>query len=367
MKTSLYVHIPFCFAKCLYCSFAVVVGQKRNENNYLQALKKEAEQYAKEKISTIYIGGGTPSLLEEEGIKNLFLMLQQKFDLSICNEITFECNPEHITLKQAHLLKTCGVNRISLGVQSFQPTYLKSMGRRHHGEDVIRAYEILRTAHFNNINVDLMYGFTNQTMDELYQDLEKITQLNSEHISVYALNIEPKSLFFVRNVHVDVELQTQMYKIVYEFLEQKSFKQYEVSNFSKIGFESKHNIHYWMGGNYIGLGMGAHSHINGRRFWNVDKFQEYLAQIKQQGLAIQAEEILDSQTRLMERILFGLRMNQGVCLAQIEKDLKVSLSRDKKQKISSFINEGFLKQEKDFLKTTLRGRLVLDEMAVELI
>jgi oxygen-independent coproporphyrinogen III oxidase len=367
MKTGLYVHIPFCVKKCPYCSFAVAVGQTGREEDYISALEREALVYKGTAVDSIYIGGGTPSCLTSSGIEKLFRLISDHFKVSAQAEITFEANPESITTEKGRLLRTLGVDRISLGVQSLNDARLGSLGRTHDADQARRAFDMLRVCGFSNISIDVMYGFPQQTHAALAEDLKAVLALKSDHVSLYALNIEQRSLFFARGKQVDADAQADMYEIVRRVVEAEGFLQYEVSNFAKPGFSSAHNINYWRGGEYIGLGMSGHSHRDGRRYWNADTLPLYLSMMQEKGNAMTGEERLCGVDKLTETFLFGLRMNEGVDLNELERRMNVELPMEKKEALESFIEMGLLEEDGLFIRATDQGRLVLDEISARLI
>jgi len=358
--SSLYVHIPFCSRKCLFCSFVIAVGQEHRREDYVRALIKEMGNAAGKDIKTIYLGGGTPSMLDEDHLENLMDAIRKRFSLQKDIEITIEANPESINPSKSKFLKTLGFNRVSLGMQSMNDRYLKFLGRNHDASMAQDAYRILREAGFDNINLDLMYAFPGETKEELEKDVRAIAALGSEHLSLYTLTIEPNSRFFAAQMKLDDdEKLAEHYLLIARVLAGYGFKQYEISNFSKMGFESTHNRNYWRGFPYIGLGVGAHGFDGRRRYWNISNLQDY---IQKAGSAEQVtggfEDLTDDQL-IMERVLFGLRMNEG-----IPWDLVPSA---KHGQIQTWIKDGFLKMEDKNLKTTDHGRLVLDELSSRLI
>ncbi len=365
---SLYIHIPFCQKKCFYCSFVVAIGQDDRIDSYLDCLNQEAECYRGTLVKTVYLGGGTPTHMNPGQLKKLFMMLKEKFQFTANCEISIEANPEGLELDKAKLLHDLGVNRISLGIQTLNDRYLSYLGRCHDARRALTAFGDLRQAGFRNINVDLMYAFPGQTDEEITQDVWSITALGSEHLSLYTLTIEENSRFYKKKVKLDpTEDQARQYEWVTYLLTQTEFKQYEISNFAKLRRESLHNLNYWQGGDYVGLGVGAHSHQEGVRFWNVAKISDYMTRIKDNQTPVENQERLTPHQRFMEILLLGLRMNQGVKIAEIEQKLVGKLSREIQEKISGFIREGFLSCENDYLKATAKGRLVLDEIAAQLI
>lgn len=366
--TSLYVHIPFCQHKCFYCSFVVTVGQEHRIDEYLLSLAQEAKQYQGARLKTLYFGGGTPSLLSEKQLQELFGIIHQYFNLDSVEELTLEANPEGLSVEKAAFLRELGVRRVSLGVQTFHDPYLKYLGRNHSAAKARGAFLNLREAGFDNINVDLMYGFPKESLKEIEEDLQELIQLDSEHVSLYTLTIEANTRFATRGVQLEGDdEQAAQYRYVQGFLEDHGWRQYEISNFAKKGKESRHNINYWSGGDYIGLGVGAHSHLQGKRFWNTDKLMDYLKRNKEGATTIEGKEVLNQEERFLEYLLFGLRMNQGIDLEKLQNRLNVRLDSSRLEKIEHYIEEGFLCKEKNSLKTTAKGQLVLDELCARLI
>jgi len=366
--TSLYIHIPFCQSRCHYCSFAIVTGKDKFIDDYARALAVEAGRYRGLKVGSIYVGGGTPSHLPVSKIETLFKIIGDSFDMAAASEVTFEANPVSCDAKKAEVLLRCGVNRLSLGVQSLNEKYLKYLGRLHRADDASASYRTLRMAGFRNISVDLMYCLPGQTSDELCRDLEDMARLESDHISLYALNVEKGSRFHKRRVPEKAEEnQIEEFFLVRDTLARFGFQQYEVSNFAKPGKESSHNINYWRGGNYIGLGLGAHSHENGKRFWNTPDLDEYLAKTLSGEQAVAGSETLDGVKRLKEAFLFGLRMNEGVDLESLEQTYAGTFSPAEGDILEELTREGYITREGTRFKTTAKGQLILDEIAGRLI
>ncbi len=337
-------------------------------DQYVQALTKEAAVYQGQKIKTIYLGGGTPSFLTVSQLHKLFSALRKNFSFVDDCEITIEANPENLDLEKSKALFDLGASRVSLGIQTFNDGYLKSLGRAHDSFKALSAFNDLRRAGFKNINVDLMYSFPNQTLEEIKQDVQTLLGLGSEHVSIYTLTVEPNSKFYVQKIHEQSnENQAKQYELVTSLLEESGLLQYEVSNFSRAGFESQHNINYWESGNYIGLGMSAHSHLNGCRSWNTDRLGEYLKKIDSDVNPQAGHEVLSPEKRLREALVFGLRMNCGVELSSLEKQFGCLLPQDVCQQIKVLIEQELLVMQKNHLQATGAGRLLLDEIAVKLI
>lgn len=367
-KSSLYVHVPFCRKKCFYCSFPVAVAGKVSIEKYLQCLLKEIKLCKVKSLKTIYIGGGTPSYFNDGQLMNLFKLIRSDFKFSQDVEFTIEVNPEDINDNKVRLLKEYGINRISLGAQSFNDHYLKYLGRTHGTDDIYASFDRLRKGGFDNINLDMMYSFPRQTLQEIKRDLKSLVSLTPEHVSYYSLTIEEQSRFYVKGVQMpDKHKQAKAYEQVRYFLEENGLRQYEVSNFAKPGKASQHNLNYWLGGNYFGVGMGAHSHCNGRRSWNVSRLKEYLQRMEANNPPEEGNECLSPEKRFKEALLFGLRMNQGVDIRKLEDRFHYCLKKEENEKVDCFVEDGLLNSSKGIIKVTNKGRLVLDEISARLI
>lgn len=352
----LYIHLPFCARKCLFCSFVVAIAAEHKIDVYIDAVLAEAANYRGKKIHTCYLGGGTPSHLSDLQLVRLIDGLRNILDMSSVLEMTIEANPENLTLEKARLFKTLGFNRVSLGVQTFHDQYLKFLGRAHDEQKAKRALDLLRDAGHSNINVDLMYGFPKQTHEELVDDIKAVIALKTQHVSLYTLTVEPNSRFYATQMKLDDDQKlADDYTTVATLLPQHGLLQYEISNFARLGYESRHNQHYWLGGEYIGLGVGAHGYLNQTRYWHAEQLNNYLANPNHW----EGQEKLDERTRLSEIICFGLRMREGVD-ASIIPDNKRSV-------IDQLIAQGLLTIANGRLKATHQGNLVLDELSVRLI
>ncbi|MCA9398832.1 MAG: radical SAM family heme chaperone HemW [Candidatus Omnitrophica bacterium] len=366
--SSLYIHIPFCHRKCFYCSFVVSIGQEKKQNEYVKCLEKESRSFDGMSLDTVYFGGGTPTLLDTETLKELFGLLRQRFLIKAEAEVTIEANPEGLSPDKLSLLLDCGINRISLGVQSLNDRYLKYLGRNHDRGLALKTYRDIGRAGFKNVNCDFMYAFPGQTMAELEEDIRAILELRSQHLSLYTLTIEERSRFFTKGVSLEnQDYQAMQFAFITRLLEEYDFQQYEVSNFAREGFESRHNINYWTGGDYIGLGVGAHSHIKGRRSWNGSSLSSYLAAFQNDQSPQEGEEILTQEKQYIERILFGLRMKEGINLETVSKQYNCMLDDQRKEMIELFVNKGLLIYNNHNLTATPEGVLVLDEICSKLI
>ena len=335
---------------------------------YLEALKKEASSYRDCSVSTVYIGGGTPTYLTVEQIRYLFSIIRSNFILEEGAEFTIEANPATFDLDKATLLHELGANRASLGVQSLSDKNLKWLGRPHTAQDACLAFDILRNAGFNNINCDLIHSLPGQSKEEIRDDLERLVSLGSEHISLYSLSITEGSALYERNIRPICEREEAGYYLfVAGLLIKKGFLHYEVSNFARQGFSCRHNLNYWQGGDYIGLGVGAHSHLDNCRSWNEPGLESYLAMIKEKGSAKSGQERLLADARLCETFLIGLRMAGGVDLKELESRFGIEFPPDKREVLEGLIQHGLLAKEKDLIKATPSGMVVLDEICSRLI
>lgn len=368
MSDGLYIHIPFCRKKCPYCSFAVCVARTGRLDDYLSALRREMAALSRPAVRTIYLGGGTPSLLSPEQLKRLRESWRECFDCGEVAETTIEVNPEDMSPEKAEAFMSLGMTRVSVGIQSFQEKNLKALGRRHSPDAARRAVQYLQKAGCRNINVDLMFGLPGQEAEDLDADLQAILNLEVQHVSLYALTVEPCSCFYVQRVEEkDGEVQARFYEQIIAKLASAGFIQYEVSNFSRPGYESRHNVNYWQGGNYFGVGMAAHSHRDGCRSWNVDRLDRYLQVTQAGGSPRAGEERLAPPQRLSEALVFGLRMTAGVDLPGLEERFGVSFSREQRSQIEMLIQNGFLERQGPTLRATLNGRKVLDSLSVRLL
>lgn len=363
----LYIHIPFCDRKCYYCAFAIVVGQLKKAEDYLACLKQEARRYTRPAVQSLYIGGGTPSTLTVEQIHRLFDDIEAGFELAADGEITVEMNPEGLTADRLQAFRQRNVNRISLGIQTWQDRYLKYLGRLHDAAAAREAYAAARRAGFTNISCDLMISFPGQSEEELMDDLQGMIGLAPEHISLYSLTIEPPSRFFARGVRLPSdETQASHLTRTIKTMAAAGYGRYEVSNFALPGFASRHNINYWKCGDYIGLGMGAHSHLQGERFSNVDRFQDYVKRVGAGASPRAQTERLSDEQRLVEALIFGLRMTAGVVPEQLESRFGCRIDEERRMKIDAYIKEGLLARDDAGLRATPAGMMVLDEISSRL-
>ena len=312
MKTGLYLHIPFCKQKCNYCDFASFAGREFLMKEYVAVLLQEAALSPVKKFETLYIGGGTPSLLPTDLLKVLVQGVENFFGpIHAFEESTFEANPESLTEEKIDFLRAAGFNRLSIGLQSFHDNELKTLGRIHTQADFLRAFEAARKRGFQNINIDLIAGLPGQTLESFLDSLSAVISLNPEHLSVYGLQIEEGTPFFERGVVCDQLLMRRMLEETHARLSTVGFHHYEISNFARSGFMSKHNTHYWRYGEYVGLGSAAASFIGGIRRQNTPDIADYIARIKTNQSPVVFQETLPEQAREGEKLLLALRQLDG--------------------------------------------------------
>ncbi len=332
-------------------------------DRYVHCLMREAQQHQGQSLRSVYIGGGTPTLLKTRQLQELLQYIFRVFRCDGIQEVTIETNPETMDEEKADVLYGLGVNRVSLGAQTFHDKYLSFLGRNHQAAAAYKAFAMLRTRGFSNVNLDLMYSFPQESWDEIEYDLSCVFDLRCEHVSLYALTVEQRSRFYVRSVQpLPRSQEAEMYRRTYERLASNGYQPYEVSNFARPGYESVHNVNYWQGGDYIGLGVGAHSHNQGRRSWNLEKLNDYMSRVEQHQSPEAGHEVLSPLQRLKESLAFGLRMDRGVDISQLEEKYQIRLPDEVRMQINTFIKEGWLQQEQTVLRATGQGRLILDNM-----
>jgi oxygen-independent coproporphyrinogen-3 oxidase len=346
----LYIHIPFCSGKCSYCGFVSFKAGSGDVGIYLKALAQEARIHRDLKPDTLYIGGGTPGELQPKGLNYLFEIIEKNFKpVSSFRESTFEANPESLSKNKIKILKDAGIKRISLGLQSCNDKFLKILGRRHDFTDFFKTFSQLRLAGFKNINVDLMIGVPHQTLSDACIDAKTLISLSPEHISLYGLQIELGTDFYRRKMEPNGDLTEKMYRKICSLLTRKKYNHYEISNFSKPGYECIHNINYWNGGQYIGLGVSAAGYLKKVRKTNTCDFKTYCKFAGDGCGKIACEtEKLTGRAKVGEDLIIGLRKISGTKLSlQVKKYFAGEISRLKQQ--------GLLKTRAGQLMLTKKG------------
>ena len=367
----LYVHVPFCAAKCHYCAFYSEAGRSDKMDDYVEAVLRELGQFVAATDQhnrqlapeSIFFGGGTPSILPRRLMRQLLEGLQHLVPTEHVCEWTFECNPSTVSAEKAKLFREFGVNRISLGVQSLDEDTLRTIGRVHSIKAAVESYDKLRSAGFENINLDLMFGLPGQTLEQWQATLRHAIQLRPEHVSTYCLILEEDTHFWSLLqqglIKPDEQLELEMYELGIELLTAAGYRQYEVSNFARSGRECRHNIAYWEGKDYIGLGPSACSTLEARRWQNVPDIDCYIENLRSHQSVIGFEESLTSELRASERLAFGMRMNAGVPAELVQ--------RRWDRQVAELLSAELVQWTNNRLQPTRRGILFADEIAAHFV
>lgn len=342
----LYVHIPFCKRKCLYCDFISFEYNDKKADEYISAVLKESQKYKKEKIETIYIGGGTPSVLSLNQLETLISGLKENFDITDLQEFTIELNPESTNIENLKLFFDLGISRLSFGLESANDNELVKLGRLHNFDTFLSVYNDARNIGFDNISIDLMYGIENQTIESWRQTLDTILNLNSDHISLYPLTIEKHTPFYSQNKKTDPDLQSQMYQIACDELINSDFIHYEISNWAKNNKSSKHNTLYWKNKEYIGLGVSASSYYKRERLKNILNPDIYIKDVLLGKRCILEREYIDDSSYKTETIMLGLRLAEGVDL---------NLFNDKQDILKKYVKQNLLTVKDERVALTEKG------------
>ncbi|MFV0517752.1 MAG: radical SAM family heme chaperone HemW [Aminipila sp.] len=373
----IYIHIPFCIKKCLYCDFLSFENtEKSAHTKYIEALVREIEYYGKlygknVTVDSVFIGGGTPTLIEANLISYALNSLRKYFMVSGDAEITIECNPKTISEEKLLEYRKSGINRISIGVQTLDDSTLKSLGRVHRALDAEETYKLAREYGFQNINLDLMFAVPGHKMATWIETLNKAILLEPEHISFYSLQLEEGTRFFEMYQNEEFEMVSEkidreMYHHAVNFLTGNGYHHYEISNCAKVGFECKHNLKYWSLENYLGLGIGAHSFIDGTRFSNTRQMEKYISALNEpmnSNLPGNAQwvdwlQTNSKQDQIVDFMITGLRKTQGIDLNEFKSRFGVSLFeayQNQEKQIIDYIKNGFMVMEENMLRFTVKG------------
>ena len=371
----IYIHVPFCRSKCQYCDFYSLGGSrdKNMTDRYMQALAshfKEAGALAKEyEVDTVYFGGGTPSFYGAAGLVRIFNELQRRFNISPDAEITFEANPDSVALPMLQTLHNEGFNRMSLGVQNDEDEVLKKLGRPHTYDQAIHAVRQARQAGFQNVSLDLMYGLPNQTFEQWKQTLTHVMDLEPDHLSCYGLKIEPGTPMWEYKDCInlpDGDDRADMYLYTCDKLEELGYPQYEISNFARVGFASRHNLKYWTGGEYLGFGPSAASDFAGKRFTIVRDLNDYCDGILSGGTVLSECEEIPPRERAGEYLMLRLRTVQGIDSEEYIRSFLLPF-RPLEQLLQKCRELGFAKQDDTRWHLTPKGMLVSNSILAELL
>ncbi len=369
----IYVHIPFCKSRCVYCGFYSTTGKTNLQDRYTKAIIEELRLRAyyinNVRVHTIYIGGGTPSCMRTNLLTNIVNAINTGLNVQKENieEFTIECNPDDVTEEFAKAIVGMGVNRVSLGVQSFSDERLRFLRRRHNAAQPVSAIQTLRRHGIRNISIDLMFGFPNETMAEWEEDIKKATELGVEHISAYSLMYEEgtplyRMLMEGKVKECDEALSKEMYEVLIEMLDKAGYEHYEISNFAKKGYRSKHNSSYWNDSIYLGLGAAAHSYDRNSRQWNISDIEKYIEAIENGEIPAE-NELIDPATHYNDTITTALRTKEGIDLTKVEEPYKSYLLKNAEKAIAS----GNLQIMDERLSLTRQGLYISDSVMADLI
>lgn len=369
--TSAYVHIPFCTQICYYCDFSKVFIKNQPVDSYLEHLLEEFRSYDIQKLRTLYIGGGTPTALSASQLEVLLKGLTKNLDLSALEELTIEANPGDLDADKIAVLKNSAVNRVSLGVQTFDDKMLKKIGRSHLEKDIYENIDRLKLAGFNNISIDLIYALPGQTMEQVKENVAKAIGLEIPHMSLYSLILENHTVFMNRMRRGKLplpkeELEAEMFEYIIAELERAGFEHYEISNFSKHGFESRHNLMYWDNAEYYGIGAGASGYVNGVRYKNHGPIRHYLSAVEE-GNARITEEHLSQKEQMEEEMFLGLRKKSGVSMVRFEEKFGRSFEGLYGEIVRDLVQQGLVQIEGDRVRMTKRGLFLGDTVAERFI
>jgi oxygen-independent coproporphyrinogen-3 oxidase len=402
MSFGIYIHIPFCIRKCPYCDFTSFTPEITPEEEYINAVVKEMEARRGEssdgEVETVYFGGGTPSLLSPKGIETILSAISKNFRIipsrpplvkggwgDLGPEVTLEANPGTVDLEKLRGYRDAGVNRLSIGIQSFNDRLLTVLGRIHDRGDGLKAYESSRKAGFDNVGIDLIHSIPGESLPDWAKDLEEAVSLRPEHISAYNLTIEEGTPFYCQQekgalILPSEEEQVEMFLMARDILGKAGYEHYEVSNYCLPGFRSRHNQIYWKGGEYLGLGVSAHSYLppslplreKGEGCWgirraNTKDLKEYLGLIDEKGTAFVEEEILTKEKAMGEAVFLGLRMTEGVRLKDFEERFGIGIEEAFPDAIKELKENLLLRFEGGHLRLTDKGLLFLNDVSVRFV
>ena len=369
-RLGLYIHIPFCDRICNYCDFIAFQGANSKIKEYVEALKKEIELKGNKNflIDSIFIGGGTPSFIDGKYIFEILEKVKENFTVLDNIEISIETNPKTFDEKKLEYYKSTKINRLSIGVQSFNDKILKELGRNHNSKEALESIELVKKFDFD-INLDLIFGYQSQIIEDVLYDLEMVKNINPEHISYYALIIEEKTKFkALQNAgkldFLDEETERKMYHLIVEKLEEMGMNQYEVSNFAKVGKESVHNKKYWNCKEYLGLGISAHSYLNDERFSNTVNLSKYIKELQNGNIPVDFREKLDIPTKKFEYIIMNMRLKEGFLISDYNRLFESDFLEENKKAVKIGLENNVVEIKDDRIYFTKRGFDIMDSFFV---
>ncbi|WP_205015585.1 radical SAM family heme chaperone HemW [Streptococcus porcinus] len=369
--SSAYVHIPFCTQICYYCDFSKVFIKNQPVDAYLQALIAEFRSYEISQLKTLYIGGGTPTAINAQQLDYLLTELTRDLDVASLEEFTIEANPGDLDAEKIAVLKASAVNRVSLGVQTFNDKHLKQIGRSHNEAQIYETINSLKAVGFSNISIDLIYALPGQTLEQVKENVAKAIALDIPHLSLYSLILEHHTVFMnkMRRGKLNLpteDLEAEMFEYIIQEMEAHGFEHYEISNFGKPGYYSQHNLMYWNNDHYYGCGAGASGYLDGIRYRNRVPIQHYLKAV-QEGNARLTEEVLTLEEMMEEELFLGLRKKSGVSIAQFEAKFPYSFKERYGQIVEELVAQGLLVDDPQRVRMTKRGLFLGDSVAEKFI
>lgn len=370
--TSLYIHTPYCKSKCRYCDFPSYAGKEDTQEEYFRALNTEIKNspHTGKAISTIFFGGGTPSIVDEKYIYEVMMTIRDNFSLTDDCEITIETNPKTLTKEKLRTYAECGINRISMGVQSPDDRILSVLGRIHNSDDVIKSVDMIREAGFVNYNLDIMCALPGQRLKDLEKSLEFAVNLSPTHISAYSLIIEEDTPFYDMQDELDLpdeEEERKMYHLCKEFLSSYGYERYEVSNYAKEGYICRHNKYCWDYEDYIGFGSAAHSFCRPERWENTPYIEDYINAIKNNSSPVTSRESLTKEDMREEYIMLALRKTEGINLKKLKDEFEYDIFSDRYMEINSLKEYGYIDISDNNLYITTKGFDISDSITLKLI
>jgi len=378
LAIGLYIHVPFCIKKCSYCDFVSYPYEAGLAASYVHALGKEMALHAEgmtaqqRTVRSVYLGGGTPTVLSGEQIASIMEGCRRHFNFTGDVEVTVECNPGTVDLAKLKIIKEAGVNRLSMGVQAYQQKMLSRLGRIHTWKQVVEAVSRCREAGFENLSLDLMFGIPGQTMAHWKETLKRVLELSPQHISAYNLKIEPdtplhRDITSGYLVPCDEGLEVEMYWYTIDFLTGHGFNHYEISNFALPCREAQHNLLYWHNEEYLGLGPAAHSMLGNSRFSNVENVESYIRRLNNNSPVITEKRVLTWEEQVSETVFLALRLTGGIDLKAFEQRFGGSLFDIFRQQIGKLVRLGLLEKNDNNLKITKKGLPLANEVFLEFV
>lgn len=370
MIKAAYIHIPFCEHICHYCDFNKVFLKGQPVDEYLDSLEKEIKLTVtnnQSPLSTVFVGGGTPTSLNAQQLERLCRIISDNLSLAENAEYTFEANPGDLSPDKLKVLYEGGVNRLSFGVQSFNDDLLQRIGRTHRAKDVFTSVEAAKNIGFDNISIDLMYSLPGQTIDDFAATLKQAFTLDIKHFSGYSLIIEPKTVFYNllrkgKLLTPGEDAEASMYRLLMEEMAGHGYKQYEISNFAKDGYESIHNITYWNNEEYYGFGAGAHGYVNGNRRSNFGPLKKYMEPLAEGSLPLLDNHKVTQTEQMEEELFLGLRKNSGVSLSAFREKYNQEIEKLFANELKELLDRGLISMDNGYLKLTYNGRFLGNEV-----